>query len=75
MAAFAHGTPGSASANQRDYDPAGIVRPDAGAEKSCDSFELGSFSRGPGVGAALRGEFFLPGLPVHAGTQRGTAIF
>jgi len=75
MAALAHGDADSAVPDQRDYDRAGIVRADAGAEKSCHGLELGALSRCARIGAALRRESFLPGMPVHVGTQRGAAIF
>jgi hypothetical protein len=75
MAAFTHGIADSAAIDQRNYDLTGIVRADARAKKPCDGFELGSFSRCPGIGAALRRERFLPGVPVHAGPKCRKAIF
>ena len=65
---------GSAAYRQRGDDPARIVRAHAGAEESGDNPELASLSRRAGAGAALRGEFFLPGLPFHAGASGGATL-
>lgn len=54
MAAFTDIAADSAAADQRDYDPAGIVRANVGAEKSRYRFDLGAFSRRLGAGAVVR---------------------
>ena len=75
MAPFAHGAADSAPDCERGDGLGWTAGTVARAEKSGDDLELGTFSRGAGAVAVVRGEFLLPGLSVYAGTQCGAAIF
>jgi ferredoxin len=52
----------------------GLFGPTLAPKESGHNAELASLSRRAGAGAAVRGEFFLSGLPFHAGASGGATI-
>ena len=69
MAAFPHVPADPAAADRPGHDCTGLFGPSLAPKNLATHSQLGSFSRGAGARAALRGELFLFCLSVHAGAR------
>ena len=74
MATFADGAADSTVSDKCGDDFAWIFRPDAGAKKSCDCFDMDPFSRRAGIDAVVCGKFLLPCVPFFIAAKLGQEI-
>jgi len=74
VATFADCTADSTVSDKRGNGSAWIFRSDSGAKKSCDCFDMDSFSRGAGIDAVVCRKFFLPRVPVFIAAKLGQEI-